>query len=74
MSGSYKNFVRIIQERCPDVPRIIKKTVEIMGEEAGESSKQIQRYLKVTELISNLIISAVQLIILHGEKRIRMMR
>ena len=32
-----------------------KKTVEIMGEEAGESSKQIQRYLKVTELIPDLL-------------------
>ena len=32
-----------------------KKTVEIMGEEAGESSKQIQRYLKITELIPDLL-------------------
>lgn len=32
-----------------------KKTVEIMGEEAGESSKQVQRYLKVTELIPDLL-------------------
>ena len=32
-----------------------KKTVEVMGEEAGESSKQIQRYLKVTELIPDLL-------------------
>ena len=32
-----------------------KKTVEIMGEEAGESPKQVQRYLKVTELIPDLL-------------------
>lgn len=32
-----------------------KKTVEIMGESAGESAKQIQRYLKITELIPDLL-------------------
>lgn len=32
-----------------------KKTVQIMGEEAGESAKQIQRYLKITELIPELL-------------------
>ena len=31
-----------------------KKTVQIMCEDAGESSKQIQRYLKLTELIPEL--------------------
>ena len=28
-----------------------KKTVEILGEESGDSPKQVQRYLKITELI-----------------------
>ena len=32
-----------------------KKTVQIMGEEAGESPKQLQRYLKIAELIPELI-------------------
>lgn len=32
-----------------------KKTVQIMGEQAGESPKQIQRYLKITELIPELM-------------------
>ena len=32
-----------------------RKTVEIMGEEAGESPKQVQRYLKITELIPDLL-------------------
>ena len=29
--------------------------MEIMGEEAGESPKQVQRYLKITELIPDLL-------------------
>ena len=32
-----------------------KKTVQIMGEEAGESPKQLQRYLKIAELIPELM-------------------
>ena len=32
-----------------------RKTVEIIGEEAGESAKQVQRYLKITELIPALL-------------------
>ena len=32
-----------------------KRTVEILAEEFGESTKQIQRYLKLTELIPELI-------------------
>ena len=32
-----------------------KKTVQIIGDESGESAKQIQRYLKITELIPELL-------------------
>ena len=32
-----------------------KKSVQIMGEETGESPKQIQRYLKITELVPELM-------------------
>ena len=32
-----------------------RKTVEIMGEETGESPKQVQRYLKITELTPELL-------------------
>ena len=32
-----------------------KKTVEILGEESGDSPKQVQRYLKITELIPELL-------------------
>ena len=32
-----------------------RKTVEIIGEEAGESPKQVQRYLKITELVPELM-------------------
>ena len=32
-----------------------KKTVQIMGEKAGESPKQLQRYLKIAELIPELM-------------------
>lgn len=32
-----------------------KRTVEILAEEFGESTKQIQRYLKLTELIPELL-------------------
>ena len=32
-----------------------KKTVQIIGEESGDSPKQIQRYLKITELIPELL-------------------
>ena len=31
-----------------------KKTIEIIGEEFGDSAKQVQRYLKITELIPEL--------------------
>ena len=32
-----------------------RKTVEIIGEEAGESPKQVQRYLKISELVPELM-------------------
>lgn len=32
-----------------------KKTVEIIGEEGGDSPKQVQRYIKITELIPELL-------------------
>ncbi|MBR2259567.1 MAG: ParB/RepB/Spo0J family partition protein [Blautia sp.] len=32
-----------------------KKTVQIVGEESGDSPKQVQRYLKITELIPELL-------------------
>lgn len=32
-----------------------KKTVEIIGEESGDSPKQVQRYIKITELIPELL-------------------
>ena len=38
-----------------DYPLKGKKTVEIIGEEFGDSAKQVQRYLKLTDLISELL-------------------
>ena len=38
-----------------DHENIGKRTVQIMGEESPDSPKQIQRYLKITELIPELI-------------------
>jgi len=32
-----------------------KKTVQIIGDESGDSPKQVQRYLKITELIPELL-------------------
>ena len=37
-----------------DYPLKGKKTVEIIGEEFGDSAKQVQRYLKLTDLIPEL--------------------
>ena len=38
-----------------DYPLKGKKTVEIIGEEFGDSAKQVQRYLKLTDLIPELL-------------------
>ena len=38
-----------------DYPVRGKKTVEILGEEGGDSAKQVQRYLRIPELIPELI-------------------
>ena len=38
-----------------DYPLKGKKTVEIIGEEFGDSTKQVQRYLKLTDLIPELL-------------------
>ena len=38
-----------------DYPVRGKKTVEILGEEGGDSAKQVQRYLRIPELIPDLI-------------------
>ena len=38
-----------------DYPLRGKKTVEILGEEGGDSAKQVQRYLRIPELIPELI-------------------
>ena len=38
-----------------DYPWKGKKTVEIIGEEFGDSAKQVQRYLKLTDLIPELL-------------------
>ena len=38
-----------------DYPLTGKKTVEIIGEEFGDSAKQVQRYLKLTDLIPELL-------------------
>ena len=32
-----------------------KKTIEVIGEEGGDSPKQVQRYIKITELIPELL-------------------
>ena len=57
-----------------------KRTVEILAEEYGESTKQIQRYLKLTELIPELltkldddqlsISAAVEIAFLKEEERL----
>lgn len=39
----------------PGYQYVGKRTVEIIGEEAGESPKQIQRYLKIAELTPELL-------------------
>ena len=38
-----------------DYPLKGKKTVEIIGEEFGDSAKQVQRYLKLTDLVPELL-------------------
>ena len=38
-----------------DDPYSGRKTVQLIGDETGESPKQIQRYLKLTELIPDLL-------------------
>ncbi|MCG4787246.1 hypothetical protein [Roseburia inulinivorans] len=32
-----------------------KKSIELIGEECGDSPKQVQRYIKITELIPELL-------------------
>lgn len=46
-------FLPVISVQDPEQvqPFTVKKTVEVMGEEAGESPKQVQRYLKISELM-----------------------
>ena len=32
-----------------------KKSIELIGEECGDSPKQVQRYIKITELIPEML-------------------
>ena len=44
------------EEKCGQVDHNLgKKSIELIGEECGDSPKQVQRYIKITELIPEML-------------------
>ena len=44
------------RRKCGQVDHNLgKKTIELIGEECGDSPKQVQRYIKITELIPEML-------------------
>lgn len=44
------------RRKCGQVDHLSgKKSIEVIGEQCGDSPKQVQRYLKITELIPELL-------------------
>ena len=44
------------EEKCGQVDHDLgKKSIELIGEECGDSPKQVQRYIKITELIPEML-------------------
>lgn len=44
------------RRKCGQVDHNLgKKSIELIGEECGDSPKQVQRYIKITELIPEML-------------------
>ena len=44
------------RRKCGQVDHNLgKKSIELIGEECGDSPKQVQRYIKITELITEML-------------------